>query len=130
MPLIKGGECAKSIRKDIEQNCQALKAEGVAPKLAILRVGRREDDIAYERSAMKKAEQVGIEVHHVVLEEQSSTAQCLQAVQALNDDPSVHGILLFRPLPRHIDEERVVESLLPESAPQKEEQKEEGEGEA
>ncbi|MFR4009082.1 MAG: tetrahydrofolate dehydrogenase/cyclohydrolase catalytic domain-containing protein [Christensenellales bacterium] len=114
MPLIKGGECAKSIRKEIEQNCLALKAEGVAPKLAILRVGRREDDIAYERSAMKKAEQVGIEVHHVVLEEQSSTAQCLQAVQALNDDPSVHGILLFRPLPRHIDEERVVESLLPE----------------
>lgn len=114
MSLIKGGECAKSIRKEIEQNCLALKAEGVAPKLAILRVGRREDDIAYERSAMKKAEQVGIEVHHVVLEEQSSTAQCLQAVQALNDDPSVHGILLFRPLPRHIDEERVVESLLPE----------------
>ena len=114
MSLIKGGECAKSIRKDIEQNCQALKAEGIAPKLAILRVGRREDDIAYERSAMKKAEQVGIEVHHVVLEEQSSTAQCLQAVQALNDDPSVHGILLFRPLPRLIDEERVVESLLPE----------------
>lgn len=114
MPLIKGGECAKNIRKDIEQNCQALKAEGIAPKLAILRVGRREDDIAYERSAMKKAEQVGIEVHHVVLEEQSSTAQCLQAVQALNDDPSVHGILLFRPLPRLIDEERVVESLLPE----------------
>ena len=114
MPLIKGGECAKSIRKDIEQNCQALKAEGIAPKLAILRVGRREDDIAYERSAMKKAEQVGVEVHHVVLEEQSSTAQCLQAVQALNDDPSVHGILLFRPLPRHIDEKRVVESLLPE----------------
>lgn len=114
MPLIKGGECAKSIRKDIEQNCQALKAEGVAPKLAILRVGRREDDIAYERSAMKKAEQVGIEVRHVVLEEQSSTAQCLQAVQALNDDPSVHGILLFRPLPRHIEEERVVESLLSE----------------
>ena len=114
MSLIKGGECAKNIRKDIEQNCQALKAEGIAPKLAILRVGQREDDIAYERSAMKKAEQVGIEVHHVVLEEQSSTAQCLQAVQALNDDPSVHGILLFRPLPRHIDEERVVESLLPE----------------
>ena len=112
MPLIKGGECAKSIRKEIEQNCLALKAEGVAPKLAILRVGQREDDIAYERSAMKKAEQVGIEVRHVVLEEQSSTAQCLQAVQALNDDPSVHGILLFRPLPRHIEEERVVESLL------------------
>lgn len=114
MPLIKGGECAKSIRKEIEQNCLALKAEGVAPKLAILRVGQREDDIAYERSAMKKAEQVGIEVRHVVLEEQSSTAQCLQAVQALNDDPSVHGILLFRPLPRHIEEERVVESLLSE----------------
>ena len=114
MPLIKGGECAKSIRKEIEQNCLALKAEGVAPKLAILRVGQREDDIAYERSAMKKAEQMGIEVRHVVLEEQSSTAQCLQAVQALNDDPSVHGILLFRPLPRHIEEERVVESLLSE----------------
>ena len=88
-----------------------MRAQKIQPGLGILRIGEREDDIAYERSAIKKAEQVGIAVKKTVLPQESTTEQCLQALVALNQDPAVHGILLFRPMPKHIDEDAVIRAM-------------------
>ena len=109
--LMKGAACAKAIRSGIEASVEVLRAQKMQPGLGILRIGEREDDIAYERSAIKKAEQVGIAVKKTVLPQESTTEQCLQALMALNQDPAVHGILLFRPLPKHIDEDAVIRAL-------------------
>ena len=109
--LMKGAACAKAIRSGIEASVEVLRAQKMQPGLGILRIGEREDDIAYERSAIKKAEQVGIAVKKTVRPQESTTEQCLQALMALNQDPAVHGILLFRPLPKHIDEDAVIRAL-------------------
>lgn len=109
--LMKGAACAKAIRSGIEASVELLRAQKIQPGLGILRIGEREDDIAYERSAIKKAEQVGIAVKKTVLPQESTTEQCLQALAALNQDPAVHGILLFRPLPKHIDEYAVIRAM-------------------
>ena len=109
--LMKGAACAKAIRSGIEASVELLRAQKIQPGLGILRIGEREDDIAYERSAIKKAEQVGIAVKKTVLPQESTTEQCLQALVALNQDPAVHGILLFRPMPKHIDEDAVIRAM-------------------
>ena len=109
--LMKGAACAKAIRSGIEASVELLRAQKIQPGLGILRIGEREDDIAYERSAIKKAEQVGIAVKKTVLPQESTTEQCLQALAALNQDPAVHGILSFRPLPKHIDEDAVIRAM-------------------
>lgn len=109
--LMKGAACAKTIRSGIEASVELLRAQKIQPGLGILRIGEREDDIAYERSAIKKAEQVGIAVKKTVLPQESTTEQCLQALAALNQDPAVHGILLFRPMPKHIDEDAVIRAM-------------------
>lgn len=109
--LMKGAACAKAIRSGIEASVELLRAQKIQPGLGILRIGEREDDIAYERSAIKKAEQVGIAVKKTVLPQESTTEQCLQALAALNQDPAVHGILLFRPMPKHIDEGAVIRAM-------------------
>ncbi len=109
--LMKGAACAKAIRSGIEASVELLRAQKIQPGLGILRIGEREDDIAYERSAIKKAEQVGIAVKKTVLPQESTTEQCLQALAALNQDPAVHGILLFRPMPKHIDEDAVIRAM-------------------
>ena len=108
---MKGAACAKAIREGIENMVQSLRAQGVQPGLAIVRVGEREDDISYERSAVKKAEQVGISVQKIGLPETCTTEQCIDTLQSLNEDKTIHGILLFRPLPKHIQEELVVEAM-------------------
>ena len=109
--LMKGAACAKAIRSGIEASVELLRAQKIQPGLGILRIGEREDDIAYERSAIKKAEQVGIAVKKTVLPQESTTEQCLQALAALNQDPAVPGILLFRPMPKHIDEDAVIRAM-------------------
>ena len=109
--LMKGTACAKAIRCGIEASVESLRARQIHPGLGILRVGEREDDIAYERSAVKKAEQVGIAVEKIVLPRESTTEQCLQALTMLNQNPAVHGILLFRPMPKHIDEDAVIRAM-------------------
>ena len=109
--LMKGAACANAIRSGIEASVELLRAQKIQPGLGILRIGEREDDIAYERSAIKKAEQVGIAVKKTVLPQESTTEQCLQALAALNQDPAVHGILLFRPMPKHIDEDAVIRAM-------------------
>lgn len=101
---------------DIETSARAaeLKEQGITPTLAILRVGEREDDLAYERGALKRCDKNGIAVKQVVLPETVSQDELVHTIQTLNGDDSVHGVLMFRPLPKTLDEPAACETLLPE----------------
>lgn len=80
----------------------------------MLRVGEREDDLAYERGATKRCEKVGVAVRHVTLTEDITQAELSEEIRRLNSDESVHGVLMFMPLPGHLDGAAARRSLSPE----------------
>ncbi len=108
-----GTEVAKAMKERLIQRTEALKERGTEPKLAILRVGARPDDLSYERGAKKRMELTGIGCQVVELPEDVSQGELEEALEALNRDPSVHGILVFRPLPAHLDEEPLTRIIDP-----------------
>lgn len=112
--LLKGAGVAKAMTEALRGESDALRARGIVPTLALVRVGARDDDLAYERGAMKRCEQCGVETRCVALAESASQAELLDALQALSADTSVHGILLFRPLPKHIDDTAACAAIAPE----------------
>lgn len=111
--LLLGKPVADAMAADIVARAKALTASGKQPTLAIVRVGKRPDDLTYERSAMKRADACGIAVKQFVLPADASTDDVLAAVVAVNSDDSIHGCLLFRPLPEGIDEQTVCNALDP-----------------
>ena len=111
--LLLGKPVADAMAADIVARAKALTASGKQPTLAIVRVGERPDDLTYERSAMKRADACGIAVKQFVLPADVSTDDVLAAVATVNSDDSIHGCLLFRPLPEGIDEQAVCNALDP-----------------
>lgn len=91
-----------------------LSGKGVTPTLGIVRVGERDDDIAYERGATKRCESVGVAVKQFVLPADATQKELLDLIGVINNDTSVHGVLLFRPLPKHMDEDAICNALSPE----------------
>lgn len=112
--LLKGAPVAAEINAATAARAAELEARGTVPTLAILRVGEGKADIAYERSAMKRCAAVGVAVKNVVLPENVSQAELIEQITLLNADRSVHGVLMFSPLPKHLDEESARRALLPE----------------
>ena len=90
-----------------------LAERGIIPTLCIVRVGERPDDLSYERGAVKRCESVGVRVQKVVLPADVSQEDFDKAFLTVNEDPAIHGILLFRPLPKHLDNERARQMLNP-----------------
>lgn len=111
--LLKGAPVAAAIAERSARGVEACKAVGIAPCLAILRVGERDDDLSYERGATKRCEAVGVEVRNVVLPADVDQATMLAAIEELNADAGVHGVLMFRPLPSQLDEAACCEALAP-----------------
>lgn len=111
--LMKGAEVAKAMKATIIENVDKLKEQGIVPCLTIVRVGAREDDLAYERGAKKRMELTGIECRIVELPEKISQQELEDTFKKVNEDDTVHGILLFRPLPAHLDEEPLKKMINP-----------------
>ena len=105
--IIKGKPVADAITAELQKDVEALKAQGITPKLKIVRVGAREDDLAYERGALSRMEKCGIAAEVLELPVDIEQADFVKALKAVNDDPAVHGILLFRPLPKQLDMEEI-----------------------
>lgn len=103
--VMKGVEVAKAMKENLIKEVDALKEAGVNPNLTIIRVGVRPDDLAYERGALKRMDMVGIDCKVVELPEDISQKELEAEFEKVNKDAEVHGILLFRPLPKHLDEE-------------------------
>ncbi len=104
--LLKGKEAAAAIRARTQAAVQELKQHGITPQLAILRVGENESDISYEKGASKRCADAGIEVKYVTLPRETEQEEFDGILQSLNEDDSVHGILMFRPLPKRLDSEK------------------------
>lgn len=111
--LLKGAPVAKAITLDLTERSAKLAQKGVVPTLTIVRVGNRPDDISYEKGAIKRCAACGVAVRRRILPESAGTAQLLTLMTELNSDKGVHGVLLFRPLPKHIDESAVCAALDP-----------------
>ena len=112
--LLKGAAVVKALNEESTGAVERLKQKGIIPTLAIVRVGEREDDIAYERGATKRCEKVGVSVRQVTLARDCSEAELIATLEQLNTDATIHGVLLFRPLPAQMDDNRVRNTLAPE----------------
>jgi len=112
--LLSGKPVAEHMCRDIRLRCEKLSRRGVTPTLGIVRVGRREEDIAYERGAIRRAESLNIAVRRFLLPADASQQELIQTLRTVNEDSSIHGCLLFRPLPPHLDTEAVTSVLAPE----------------
>lgn len=105
----------KEVSKDLtEKLIREVKSLEITPTLAIVRVGANPSDMAYEKSAVKKAEKIGISVRNVLLDEDITQDELLTVIDDINRDESIHGVLMFRPLPKHIDEKAVCNRLDPQ----------------
>ncbi len=112
--LLKSTEVTANIAANIEPRVAALQAKGVQPTLAFVRVGERPDDMSYERTATKRAEKLGIATKSYTLPADCSQADLEATLRAINADASVHGCLMFRPLPESIDEKAMCDVLAAE----------------
>jgi methylenetetrahydrofolate dehydrogenase (NADP+)/methenyltetrahydrofolate cyclohydrolase len=111
--LIDGNALSKQIRADVARRAAALGARGVTPGLAVVLVGDNPASQVYVRNKVKACQDNGL---HSVLEQYPATlseADLLARVQALNNDPAIHGILVQLPLPAHIDAHKVIETISP-----------------
>lgn len=112
MITLKGAEVSAKIR---EQTAAMLENYGGrTPKLAIVRVGERPDDLSYERGAMKKMAAFGLEAEVFAYPEDIEDAEFKEAFRKINDDDGVDGILLLRPLPKQIREKDIERMIHPE----------------
>ncbi|MCR4770877.1 MAG: bifunctional 5,10-methylenetetrahydrofolate dehydrogenase/5,10-methenyltetrahydrofolate cyclohydrolase [Oscillospiraceae bacterium] len=112
--ILKGKEVVAAMKEKMIADVEALQAKGVQPTLAIVRVGERGDDISYEKGAMTRCKGIGVEVKNFVLPADATQEELVKVIDEVNADSSIHGCLLFRPLPKHIDENFVRNRLAPE----------------
>jgi len=109
--LIDGNALSRQLRTDVAARAAALRAKGVTPGLAVILVGNDPASAVYVRNKVKACAETGI---HSVFEKYDSTlseTDLLARIEALNQDPSIHGILVQMPLPKHIHPQRVIETI-------------------
>ena len=101
------------MKEDGLKRVAALKGRGIDPVLAIVRIGARPDDLSYERTAIKRAEALGIGVRLFQLDENAGQDALMKAIGEINADQGIHWCLMLRPLPAGYDEEAACEALDP-----------------
>ena len=112
--LLKGKDVVANLNEKLTAEVDKLKEAGITPTLAILRVGERPDDISYEKGAIKRCETVGVDVKVISLPADVEETVYFDKLEKLNQDKTINGILMFRPLPKHIDEKKARNILAPE----------------
>ncbi len=108
---LKGADVSAKIKEQIQQ--QLTEMDGLIPRLAIVRVGENPDDMSYERGATKKMEAFGLKAESFVYPADISDEDFKNEFARLNDDKSIHGILLLRPLPKQICESDIEQMIDP-----------------
>ncbi|MBQ4550359.1 MAG: bifunctional 5,10-methylenetetrahydrofolate dehydrogenase/5,10-methenyltetrahydrofolate cyclohydrolase [Oscillospiraceae bacterium] len=110
-----GKEVNEALVANLLERTNALRAKGVVPTLGIVRVGENPSDLSYEKGATTKGEQVGVQIKKFVLPEDATKEQVLAMIDQVNADESIHGVLMFRPLPKHLknDQEEICNRLAP-----------------
>ncbi|NLK43609.1 MAG: bifunctional 5,10-methylenetetrahydrofolate dehydrogenase/5,10-methenyltetrahydrofolate cyclohydrolase [Tissierellia bacterium] len=111
--VLKGKVVADKIKEKMKSDIEELKKNGKVPTLGIVRLGDNPDDISYERSIIKNCEKIGIEAKVFERDINMTTEELISLMEELNNDNTISGVLMFRPLPKHIDEGKVREALSP-----------------
>lgn len=112
--ILKGTEVAAVLNERSKEQILRLNLQEIYPTLGIIRVGERPDDIYYEKSVMKSAAALGLKVKQYLFSEKVTQEELIHAIREINSDSGIHGVLMFRPLPRHLDEYAVCQALSPE----------------
>ncbi|MEI3060426.1 MAG: bifunctional 5,10-methylenetetrahydrofolate dehydrogenase/5,10-methenyltetrahydrofolate cyclohydrolase [Oscillospiraceae bacterium] len=113
--LLLGKEVTDALNEKLMERTAALKEQGIIPTLAIIRCGANPSDLSYEKGATKRAELVGVAVKKYELPEDVTKEALMAAIDEINGDDSVHGVLMFRPLPKHLkaDQDEICNRLDP-----------------
>ncbi|MBR1972645.1 MAG: bifunctional 5,10-methylenetetrahydrofolate dehydrogenase/5,10-methenyltetrahydrofolate cyclohydrolase [Oscillospiraceae bacterium] len=110
-----GKEVNEALVAALQGRTAALKEKGVVPTLGIIRLGENPSDLSYEKGATKRAEEVGVAIKNYILPESATKEEVLAVIDQVNADDSVHGVLMFRPLPKHLkaDQDEICNRLAP-----------------
>ena len=110
-----GKEVNEALVASLQARTAALREKGVTPTLGIIRLGENPSDLSYEKGATKRAEEVGVAVKNYILPETATKEEVLAVIDQVNADDSVHGVLMFRPLPKHLkaDQDEICNRLAP-----------------
>ncbi|KRL83767.1 bifunctional methylenetetrahydrofolate dehydrogenase/methenyltetrahydrofolate cyclohydrolase FolD [Ligilactobacillus apodemi] len=111
--MIDGRQTAAKIRSELAKKAEVLKNQGITPCLAVILVGDDPASQVYVRNKKRAAEKIGIETKDLHLSAQTAQSELLELIDSLNDDPSVHAILVQMPLPKHLDENEVINAISP-----------------
>lgn len=112
--IIDGKELAKKIRNNLKIDCEKLKENNIIPKLAVILVGNDKASKVYVKNKNKACEDVGIEFEEYILEETISQKELIELIEKLNNDNTIHGILLQSPIPRELDINEAFRTISPE----------------
>ena len=114
--LLLGKEVTAAMNERLQVRVAVLKEKGVTPKLAIVRCGANPSDLSYEKGAESRAALIGVEVEKFLLPEDVTKEALLTQIDAINADDSIHGCLMFRPLPKHLkaDQDEICNRLAAE----------------
>lgn len=112
--ILKGAPVVAAMNEANAALCAELKAKGVEPTLAVVRVGEREDDLSYERGVTARCAKVGVAVKQFLLPAEATQDELLAEIKQINEDDGIHGCLMFRPLPKQFDDRTVRAALAPE----------------
>lgn len=110
---LKGAPVVKHIKQNLKLKVSELKKRGITPLLYVIRLGNLDKDISYEKSIKKNCESIGIDFKVEVLSEKISQEELEKVIQKANTNEKIHGIMLYRPLPSHIDERGIALSINP-----------------
>ena len=108
-----GKEVTASLNERIKAQAARLQEKGINPTLAIIRVGENPSDISYEKGADKRCETLGVACEKILLPEDVSQEELLAVMDRLNKNEKIHGVLLLRPLPGHLDQSAIENALDP-----------------
>ena len=112
--IIDGKQIAAAVRAEVASKVSELKQKGIVPCLAVILVGENPASVSYVTGKRKALAEVGMEDKSILLPESTSQEELLSLIENLNKDDSVHGILVQLPLPKHIDEDKVIMAISPE----------------
>ncbi len=108
---LRGINAANKITEDLIEEVKVLNAEGIKPCLAILRIGENPDDLAYERGIENRFKKIGLDIKKFVLDPASKQEDVLKTIDIINNDENLQGCLIFRPLPKGMDDNIIRNAL-------------------
>lgn len=108
---LSGKPVSDELQEDLGRRIEACRSRGVDPAMLLIRVGEREDDLSYERTILKRCEKLGITVVQKVFPEACTQEEVVACIRENNSNSAIHGIMMFRPLPKYLDEQKVIRAI-------------------